>query len=280
MTAGDGSRFDLLCVTPTVETRRVLYWLPAMGVPARHYLPWAEALTSCGIAVVVHEWRGVGSSSQRASRRCNWGYREILEDDLPSARAAMRERWPNAVFFIGGHSLGGQLGMLHAALTPEAFNGLVLVASGAPYWRQFARGWLIVVAYVAAPCLAWVRGYLPGRRIGFGGNEARGVVSDWSRTGRTGRYAARGLALDLEQALQTMRIPMLGLRLADDWLAPLASLTYLLDKAPLAPRTLESLTAQDLDAAATHFDWMQAPQPLASRVVAWMDPLPARDGLA
>lgn len=274
MTTGDGSRFELLCVTPTGTGQRVLYWLPAMGVPARHYLPWAEALTSCGIAVVVHEWRGIGSSSRRASRQCNWGYREMLENDLPPARAAIRERWPDAACFVGGHSLGGQLAMLYAALTPEAFSGLVLVASGAPYWRQFARGWMIAAAYIAAPGLAWSWGYLPGRRIGFGGNEARGVIADWSRTGRTGLYAAHGLALDLEQALQKMSIPVLGLRLADDWLAPLASLTYLLDKAPLAPRMLESLSARDLDVAATHFGWMQAPHPLAARVVAWMDRLP------
>ena len=169
------------------------------------------------------------------------------------------------------------MAMLLAALRPAAFSGVVLVASGAPYWRQFPRGRLIAMAYVLAPCLARFCGYLPGRRIGFGGNEARGVIADWSRTGRTGRYAARGVGIDLEQALREMRIPILGLRLMGDWLAPLASLTYLLDKAPLAPRTVECLSARDPDAAETaHFAWMQAPLSLASRVASWTGMLPTR----
>ena len=35
-------------------------------------------LAAQGIAVFVHEWRGNGSSTQRAGRRQDWGYRELL----------------------------------------------------------------------------------------------------------------------------------------------------------------------------------------------------------
>src|SRR5471030_925392 len=96
----DGSRIELLCVHPAAEWQRLLYWLPAMGVPARHYLPLAEALAAQGVAVVVHEWRGIGSSNRRAGRRCNWGYRELLEDDLPAALSAVRARWPQAACWL------------------------------------------------------------------------------------------------------------------------------------------------------------------------------------
>jgi len=64
---GDGHRFELLARVPT-QPRAQLLWLPALGVAARHYLPFAEALAAQGIAVYLHEWRGNGSSSLRPSR--------------------------------------------------------------------------------------------------------------------------------------------------------------------------------------------------------------------
>ena len=272
----DGARFELLCIAPAGTWRHALYWLPALGISARRYLPLAEALAARGIAVVIHEWRGIGSSSRRAGRQCNWGYREILEDDVPAAHEVLRARWPQVTWCLGGHSLGGQIAMLRAALAPTEYAGIVLVASGAPYWRQFRRKWLLAAAFVLAPCLAWLCGCLPGRRIHFGGREARGVIADWARTGRSGRYTVRGFAVDLEQALAELRTPVLGLHLADDWLGPARSLHYLLGKAPLARRDVETLDAQALGvAAATHFAWMQTPQTVAARSARWIHALPA-----
>jgi len=275
--AADGARFELLCAPPAGEPRHVLLWLPAMGVSARQYLPLAQALAHDGVAVALHEWRGIGSSDRRAGWRGNWGYRQLLGDDLPAALAVVRARWPQARIWLGGHSLGGQLGALLAALHPQAFAGLVLVASGAPYWRRFRRGWLVGLAYVLAPLLACARGHLPGRRIGFGGNEARGVIADWARSGRTGRYAARGMAPDLESRLAALDLPILALRLRDDWLGPAASLDWLLGKMPRSAREVAVLGPDALDGvAADHFRWMKAPAPVAARIAAWITrgPLP------
>jgi predicted alpha/beta hydrolase len=271
VTAVDGARFELLAVLPQGSWQRVLYWLPAMGIPARHYLPLAEALAAQGVAVVLHEWRGIGSSDHRAGRRCNWGYRELLHDDLPAGLAALRERWPTARCWLGGHSLGGQLSLLFASLHPAEFAGLLLVASGSPYWRRFRRGGLVGMAYVLSPLLAGVVGRLPGRRIGFGGNEARGVIADWARSGRSGRYAAAGMSQDFEQRLAALQLPLLGLRLADDWLGPQASLDWLLGKLGPAEQTVQVITTQDMDGLpADHFGWMRTPAPVATRIVRWL----------
>ncbi|HEY8683182.1 MAG TPA: alpha/beta fold hydrolase [Rhodanobacter sp.] len=277
VSSADGNGFELLCTHPIGGWSQLLYWVPAMGMPARHYLPLAEALAARGVAVVVHEWRGVGSSNWRAGHRRNWGYRELLADDLPAAWAALRARWPQATCWAGGHSLGGQLGSLYASLHPEELAGLVLVASGSPYWRRFRYGWVIGAAYAAAPLLASLVGYLPGRRIGFGGNEARGVIADWARSGRTGRYAAAGMTRDFERQLASLRLPLLALRLRDDWLGPPASLDWLLGKMPQTQRTVAVITPQDLgNQPADHFAWMKAPAPIAERIVAWMT---ARDAV-
>ena len=82
LVTGDGHRYELIARIPEAADRALL-WLPAMGVPAKHYLPFAEQLAARGIAVFLHEWRGNGSSSLRPSRTVDWGYREILQLDLP-----------------------------------------------------------------------------------------------------------------------------------------------------------------------------------------------------
>lgn len=273
VSVADGARFELLCVAP-VTPRRLLYWLPAMGVPARHYLPLAEALAVRGIGVALHEWRGIGSSNRRAGRHCDWGYRELLQDDLAAGMATLRQRWPQARFSVGGHSLGGQLGLLLASLHPAAFDSLALVASGAPYWRKYRHGWAIGLCMLLAPLVADLRGYLPGRHLGFAGNEARGVIADWARSGRSGRYAAAGMNQDFEVKLAALRLPVLALRLRDDWLGPAASLDWLLGKLGPSDRVLDLLQPQDLAGEpADHFSWMKTPAPVAARIADWLDVL-------
>jgi predicted alpha/beta hydrolase len=276
ITALDGARFELLCVQPAGEWRQLLYWLPAMGVPAKHYLPMAEALAARGIAMVVHEWRGIGSSDRRASRRSNWGYRELLLDDLPPAIAAVQSRWPDKIRLIGGHSLGGQVASLYAALHSVDYAGIVLVASGAPYWRAYPRSLLIKIGCMLAPLAANLRGYLPGRRIGFAGNEARGLTADWARSARSGRYSATGMSQNLDELLAAVRLPIFALRLRDDWLVPKASLEWLLGKMPQSSHRAGVLTPDDLHGQpADHFSWMKAPAPIVERLADWMDSLGA-----
>lgn len=272
VSADDGAHFELICVHPAGPCRHWLYWVPAMGMPARHYLPFAQALAACGIAVAVHEWRGIGSSNLRASRRNNWGYRELLQMDLPAGVAALRVYQPLAQCWLGGHSLGGQLSVLYAGLHPRELAGLVLVASGSPYWRQFPYGRLIAFCYFLASLLANLLGYLPGRRLGFGGNEARTVIADWTHSGRTGRYIAAGLKQDLEYALMQLTLPVLALRLQNDWLGPQASLDWLLGKMPDARCASGVITPDDLDGkVADHFGWMKLPAAVAARIALWIN---------
>lgn len=270
--AADGAEADLLLVIPLDVSLGLLYWLPAMGVAAKHYLPLAEALAARGIAVALHEWRGIGSSDQRAGRNSDWAYRELLQADLPAGIAAARQRFAGLPCWLGGHSLGGQLASLYASLHPHEHAGIALVASGSPYWRRFRQAYLIGLSYVLAPWLASLVGYLPGRRIGFGGNEARGVIADWARSGRMGRYAAAGVSVDFEVRLAELDLPLLALRLRDDWLGPEASLAWLLGKMPRVHAEREVLTPKDLDGTpADHFAWMKSPEAVAVRIARWME---------
>lgn len=267
----DGARSELIFMQPDDDPQHVLYWLPAMGVPAKHYVSLAEAFASRGIAVVLHEWRGIGSSDRRAGRECDWGYRQLLEADLSVGVAEASSRWPRATLWIGGHSLGGQLACLYASLHPDSVKGIALIASGAPYWRRFRFGALLSIAYALASPLARLVGYLPGRRIGFGGNEARGVIADWSRSGRTGRYSANGMTVDFERQLAALELPLLALRLRDDWLVPQSSLDWLLDKMPRSFRRMRIFSTEQMAGqSADHFTWMKTPDVLVAQLADWV----------
>lgn len=271
VTAADGAKAELLLQMPIGPVRAVIYWLPALGISAKHYLPLAQALASRGMAVAIHEWRGIGSSDRRAGRHQDWGYRELLEADLPAGQAVLAARLSGSSHLLGGHSLGAQLAALYAALNPSQAEGLIVVASGSPYWRCFRYGPAILLAYVLAPWLARLVGYLPGRQIGFGGNEARRVIADWALTGRSGRYAAVGMADNLEQRLGALKLPLLALRQRDDWMVPEASLEWLLGKMPSSRITRQLMTSIDFEGRpADHFGWMKTPMPLAACIADWI----------
>lgn len=254
------------------EPRVGLMWLPALGVPAHHYLPMAQALAECGVAVALHEWRGTGTSTVRASRRCDWGYREVLELDLPESFAQMRARHGELPWIVGGHSIGGQFAALFAAMRPELVRGVAMVASGSPYWRTFPRRQqgLLRLAYALVKPITSVFGYFPGRRLGFGGNEARTLMRDWAHSGRTGRYAPPTIEADLETALGRFGGAVFAAQLADDALCPAASLDWLLAKMPQAIVERARFTADRFDnRRATHFSWMKAGAPIVTAIDAW-----------
>jgi predicted alpha/beta hydrolase len=258
--AGDGAGIDLAIVEPIGAAHAVVLWLPALGVSARNYLPFSRGLAARGIAVGLHEWRGAGSSDRRAGRSSDWGYRELLVDDIAASRAAIAARVPATPLYLGGHSLGGQLAVLDAARAPDGIAGLLLVASGSPFWRCFRRALLIRAFYSVVPIVGALAGHFPGRLLGFGGREARGVMRDWSRSGRSGRYCVDRLAADLEAGLAEVAAPVHAVRLADDWLGPAASLDWLLAKLARSPATVSVLGRAELGVAADHFAWLKSPQ--------------------
>ena len=257
----DGHRFNLIARLPPQAHRSVL-WLPALGVAAKHYLPLAEALAAHGVAVFLHEWRGNGSSNVRASREMDWGYREILTLDLPCSHAAIARHCDAPVGAIGGHSIGGQFAACYLALHPAAFQELWLVATGSPYWRNFPapKRYAFPFAYQFVPWIADLRGSLPGRRLGFGGDEARTLMRDWARVGLSNRYAATGMETDLEAALSQVSTEVRAVLMSHDWFAPRRSMQGLLDKLPRSTSSLTTLDRNALGVAADHFAWMKQPQ--------------------
>jgi predicted alpha/beta hydrolase len=261
----DGATAELI-VHPSARDE-FLYWLPALGVTARHYARFAELLARDGIGLARHEWRGAGSSNLRARRGVDWRYRELLAD-IRDGIAALRAKHPGARVWIGGHSLGAQFAALALARDPT-LAGTVIVASGTPYWRSFP-GWqqpILLLVFAWFRLLSDLFGYFPGRRTAFAGNEARSVIHDWMRSGLSGRYRHAWSEGDLDAELHRRTHPLLAIHLRDDRFAPPSSFNALVARLPNATTQIHRLVPTDFESRiATHFSWMKDPAPIAARI--------------
>jgi predicted alpha/beta hydrolase len=262
---------------PAQKAIAAVYWLPALGVPAEKYSRWATALQARGIDVVVHEWRGFGSSSRRPSRRCDWGYRELLEQDIARGLATAQGLRPDRRWVLGGHSLGGQLASLALAKQPQCADALLLIATGVPAARHFPRPrrWLVSGFAHALPILTRMFGLFPGDRLRWAGREAGQVMRDWARSVRSGGYSSLNLHADMDAGLRALRQPILALRFDTDWLVPDGSLEDLLARIGNGGHRLECFDAARMGARADHFRWMRHPEAVVDCIVAWISTAPS-----
>ncbi|WNE95281.1 alpha/beta fold hydrolase [Streptomyces luomodiensis] len=247
--------------------------LPAMGASARFYLPVVRALHEEGLTVVTVDHRGHGESTPAVSRGIRFGYREMAEEDLPAVVAAVRAEFPGAPLVLVGHSLGGQLALLYAAAHPKDVDALVLVAAGSVWYRGFGavRGLRNLLASQSFAALATLIGYWPGKRFGFGGTEAAGVMRDWARQGRTGGYRLKGSAVDYERALGELALPLLEIGVDNDVLAPAGSREHLLSKVGRCGvdrwhYTTEAAGGKHID----HFRWVRYHRALCAHLAQWV----------
>lgn len=266
VTAADGASAALELVLPTHEpARQALFFLPALGVGVNPNLRFATAMAQQGIATAVMEWRGIGSSSHRADRRCDWNYRHILDLDIPAALDAVMQAAPQARWSIGGHSIGGQFSLICAGQMPERFERVLLIGSGHPYWRGFPKPWLIRGFAAALPTVTALAGHFPGKRLGFAGREASGLMRDWGTTVRRGDYRIPHLGERLHEGMQRFDGHVRAVGFAHDWLAPPTSLANLRRLVPNAQWSETTLGRDAFKTAkADHFGWLREPEPVVS----------------
>lgn len=245
---------------------------PAMGTPARVYAPLAEALAAQGLNAAVIELRGIGSSSLRAGKRVDYGYRTMQSLDWEAACKTLRVRFSDSPLFLLGHSLGGQLAVLHAAAQPQGLVGVALVAAGSVYYRGWSGfksvGILAFTQFAGAT--AGLLGYFPGKRLGFGGTEAKTLMQDWARLARTGRFDCVGNGIDYEAAIAQLCLPVLGLSFEHDGFAPHRAQQNLLNKLTHAAVTHLALSAQDTGQRLDHYSWIRKPDAVVARVRDWV----------
>ena len=239
----------------------LLFFIPAPGTHKGFYSEFGASMADAGVHFFVVDLRGVGSSSVNVAAGDNFGYREILEEDLPWALIAVRERLKDAAsIWMGGHSLGGQLAALFAARAPNGIAGLVLITSGNIHFR----GWPGVSSVTVA-------GRLLGRKPAPEVAEARQFTEDWSSVVRSGRYRVAGAVFDYERALPRLKKPVLSLAFAEDKLAPAAATQHLLDHLPACEKTLWRWSSNEMGGVPLdHFSWALDPARVVPDVAGWV----------
>lgn len=254
-TSGDG---DAVGMGAGKGAGPVLLIEPAMGMPAGYYERLGAALADAGFNAVLTELRGHEATGGRLpSHRYDFGYREMLAD-LDASVAEAERQFPGSPIVLLGHSMGGQVGIAYVAVQPGRIAALVLIGSGTPYWRRFGM-FLLPVAPLFV-LTSQVLGHFPGKRFKFAGRESKGLIRDWGRLALTGRLTGATRA-----QLDAVTLPVLAFTIADDWLAPDASVRGLVEQLPHADVAWEHLDEEGVD----HFTWARRPEVVVPQVVQW-----------
>lgn len=253
---------------PAPASAPVLVLVPAMGVRAGWYAPFAAALARAGCHVAVTELRGHEAGAGRVpGRRVDFGYAELAAD-LGAAVDAVHTAVPSAPVVLVGHSMGGHVASALLADRPDAAAALVLVASGTTHWRAWGP-WHLVRTQ-AALLLALTVGHFPGQRVGFAGREARGVLRDWARLARGGRLTSGRPPRDHGPALRTLELPVLAVSVAGDDLGPVRSVRALLRWFPRAHVESVHVRPAAGDPPLDHFRWVRRPELVVPAVRSWL----------
>ncbi|MGW4231145.1 alpha/beta hydrolase family protein [Streptomyces sp. NPDC004980] len=271
VTFPDGSTTDLQVHRSASPGAPVVLCLPAMGVRGDYYRTLARTLVLSGCHAVLADHRGTGRSSVRASRKVSFGYADLLETELPAVVDSVCEEFGTDRIVLAGHSLGGQLGLLFAAVS-DRVSHTVLVASGSSWFRKVpgigAAGRFLGLRLILATTLLW--GYLPGW-FPFAGREARRLVRDWGHEGLTGRYRVLGSGVDYEAALARSCVPALFITFPGDRYVPGACASHLVAKLRSARVTERRIPAERLGLARSdHFRWAARPQEVVREAVEWL----------
>ncbi|MCL6416774.1 alpha/beta fold hydrolase [Aestuariirhabdus sp. Z084] len=268
---GVGNRLTLYRNPENVKAPIILC-MPAMGVRADYYQALAQALCDSGLNAATADLRGIGASSVRASRRVNFGYGEMLQQEWPAMLNSLREIFPENPVYLLGHSLGGQLNTLFLADNADQVDGMILIAACNIHFKGFHRPLRTLLATQFLFLVSQVMGYLPGKQLGFGGREARQLIKEWAHCARTGHYKLKSHDDTLEEKLAEVRLPVMAISFEEDWMAPRQAVIKLYDKLATADITHQHLDGKALGIERlNHFNWAKEPAHLVQRIRAWLE---------
>lgn len=241
--------------------------LPALGVDASYYEPFARALVQQGLQCAVMDWRGHGHSTPPVSRASRYGYAELAAD----VSAAVEHLGPDVTLI--GHSLGGQLALMAAATGARRVERIVLIAAGIPTaadYRGLRR--VILLPYTQAiGATARAFGVWPGWT--FGGRQSAQVMRDWAHIARTGRFPPIG-GIDPGPGLAALETRILAVHIEGDAFTPSTTTRRLLRTVPNADVVETDYTRADAGGYVDHIKWVRRSDTLAQRIAAFVTEAP------
>lgn len=277
----DGAALALRVYEPPQPARASIVIGGAFGVRQTFYARFAAWMAGQGFRVTTFDYRGHGESLQGRVREVRADLFDWARDyDAVIAHAA--QALPGRPLLLVGHSLGAQLpGLLrgHARV-----SGLLSVAAGSGYWRDNApriRRAMPAFWHVLVPLSVRLCGYFPGRRLRTVGDLPAGVMLQWRRWCLHPRYSVGAEGEAVQRSYGAVRFPVHAWSMHDDELMTWRGTQNLMALYANAPRSLERIAPQDVQARRIgHFgffrDDFQAT--LWPRAVAQLDALAQASG--
>lgn len=230
--------------------------VPGLGMPARFYTNFTEALVERGYHCLTLELRGNGISPIRVNRHVDFGYVDLLQD-LAALVAHARQKFPGLPLILSGHSLGGQLALLHSACEPKTVDRLLLIAAGSPHYKYYPprSRWILFLLPWIFRSMVSIFGYYPGRKVGFAGSEARTLMRDWCNLCQRDRFILAGSNTDYSGLLSRLKMPCDSFTFERDQLLPEAAARGLLLRCPQLDVHYENLRGCKA-CSPDHFNWV------------------------
>lgn len=264
---------------PAGPERSVPVLLPALGTPARAYRHLGSALAREGMPTLSVDLRGAFTDGPRPSRTNDWGFDAHLRSDLDTIEHWLEQRGAHPIWI--GHSYGGHLAAARVSEDGGCARAVVMLATselGFRHWGAAAPA--ILAATQSFDLAARVLGRFPGRAVGWGGDVARGVIRDWARWARSGRFRGSD-GRDLGVRLRAIEVPVLSVSFADDHLMGRRSAVDAF-AARFAPGICERwhLTAREVKADGSehrrvgHFGFLRDAEPFWQRLAGWLQERP------
>ncbi len=268
----DNSKTAITEFARTDKPEQVLIVLPAMGVFATYYDALASALVGPTTTLFTADLRGNGLSEIRPKKGVDFGYQDILDLDYQGIIDDVNQTYPGVPVFLLGHSLGGQLACLYCSRFPEKVAGLILVACPSVYykgWSGFGR-WTILGFVKFAKLVSNLLGYFPGKKLGFGGTEAKTLIHDWNHQGLTGKYEPKGAPINYEQSLGKLTTPTLVISFESDKYAPRESVEHLYKKMASAGQIVHEHMQDTKTIKYSHFNWVKKNGEITKLIKNWI----------
>jgi len=255
------------------DSQFIVIILPALGTPAKFYKQLYKGVIKADLGAVLLSLKGEGllKKAQLISKS-NFGYVEFL-NDLEKIITFLKKNYPDKEIITIGHSIGGQLACLYNC-HENSFATASIVIAGGLVWYQSWNGFEKIKMLFATQFLGLISkflGWFPGKTIGFGGNQPKNLMLDWSRNARTGTYKLINQKIDYEATSKNVKSRFLGIVIDKDMYAPYASTKNLLDKFSASDRDIYTLTKDDFNnITPNHLNWLKEPQPVIDKITSWL----------
>ncbi|APA99354.1 alpha/beta hydrolase family protein [Nocardia seriolae] len=267
----DGVSFTVRFLPSERSDAPVVLILPAMAMKARNYFSLAKALQALGLSVATCDLRAHGEATPALGDHTDFGYREMIETDLPSIVTAVEDRFPGAPIHLFGHSLGGQLALLFSAAEPGRIAGVTVIGTGTVFWWAFGprRWWEALSRVQWIGLVSRVRGHWPGGVL-IPAPMPGGVMIDWSVHSLTSYYRPSGTNRRYNSLLAAMPLPVLVISLSEDVLGPKSNVDFLVSRMPAAQVTRWHIDENSDVANRDHFLWVKDAPAIATGVANWI----------